>query len=236
MTLDERRVLAVVPARSGSKGIPDKNMLVVGGMSLIARAGEVLAALDFVDAKVISTDSDRYAQEGEAHGLSAPFRRPEELSRDDTPATAVLQHALAEAERVDGGTFDVILLLEPTSPTRTADDVRAAAELLVSSGADSIVTVSRVDAKFHPDKLLELSDGKLSFHTSAGASIQARQQLAGDFYFRNGCCYALRRECIVERQAIITENTLPLVVEHPVANIDTLDDVRLAEWLLSSSS
>ena len=210
-------------------------MLVVGGMTLVARVGEVLAHLDFVDLKVISTDSDRYAQEGEAHGL-APLLRPAELSQDDTPAIDVLRHALHEAEKGDAGRFDVVLLLEPTSPARTTEDVRAAVDLLLASGADSAVTVSPVDTKFHPDKLLEVNDGKLFFHTAAGAHIHARQQLGDAFYFRNGCCYALTRDCILDRQAVITDNTVAHVVEHPVVNIDTPDDVRVAECLLSSSS
>src|SRR5690349_8268608 len=94
------RILAVVPARSGSKGIADKNMQEVGGVSLIGRTAQVLLhpTLSFLDERMLSTDSAGYAEEGRKHGLSCPFLRPSELSRDDTPALAVIQHAWRGAE------------------------------------------------------------------------------------------------------------------------------------------
>src|SRR5437868_944736 len=100
--LRDRRVLAVVPARSGSRGIPDKNLRELDGMSLIGRAGATLGELPFIDRRIISTDDERYAAEGRRFGLDAPFLRPAELSTDEATAVDTVLHALHEVEAHDG--------------------------------------------------------------------------------------------------------------------------------------
>ena len=116
--LNGKRVLAVVPARSGSKGIPDKNLKSVGGIPLVARVGEVLKALPEVDRAVVSTDSDGIAAVAEAAGIAAPFRRPDAISGDTIGDLDVLTHALQATEASDGTIYDVVLMLQPTSPLR----------------------------------------------------------------------------------------------------------------------
>ena len=227
-----RRVLAVVPARSGSKGLPHKNLLEIGGASLIARAGAVLAALPWIDARVMSTDSPDYAAEGERHHLSAPFLRPAHLSTDTAGAVETMQHAVEQAEARFGGRFDIVLIIEPTSPLRTADDIEAAVDLLVSDPeAESVVTVSLVDPKFHPLKIFRVEDGRLQYFQAGGAQIVARQQLE-PLYTRNGVCYALTRSCLMEYGRIIGPATRALVIERPVVNIDSATDVAIARALL----
>src|SRR4051812_13645455 len=111
-----RRVLAVVPARSGSKGIPDKNMQVVAGRSLIAHAAWTLKACPTVDRSIISTDTQAYADEGVAHGLDAPFLRPAHLSHDTAGAVETMIHAVGAAQAHYGEQFDLIAIVEPTCP------------------------------------------------------------------------------------------------------------------------
>lgn len=225
--IDSHRVLAVVPARSGSKGIPDKNLQTIADVSLIGWAGRVLAKLPWVDARVISTDSPVYAEEARRYGLASPFLRPAALSTDGATAVETLQHALRESERHFPPQFDVILIIEPTSPFRQPDDVERAARRLLETSADSVVSVSPASAKFHPQKLLTLDDGRLRFLTPAGAGISNRQELRETVYFRNGVCYALTRACLLQRAAIFTENTAADIVTRPVVNID--DPIEL-EW------
>jgi CMP-N-acetylneuraminic acid synthetase len=129
--LQGKRVLAVVPARSGSKSVPHKNLRVLAGTSLIGWAGRTLARVPFLDARLISTDSAEYAEEGRRHGLDAPFLRPPELSYDTAGAVETLQHALRASEAHYGTTFDVVLIVEtrPLSKTkrwRLAEVVEAA--------------------------------------------------------------------------------------------------------------
>jgi CMP-N,N'-diacetyllegionaminic acid synthase len=230
--IEGKRVLAVVPARSGSKGIPDKNIRRLAGTTLIGWAGRVLAQLDWLDRKIISTDSKDYAEEGRLHGLEVPFLRPGELSQDFSSAIDTLVHALTECERIDGGRFDIVLIVEPTSPLRTAQDVEAVTRLLIKSGADSAVSVSAVPSKHHPAKVFRLEDQHLRFFAAAGAGVIARQSLE-PLYSRNGVCYSLTRECVLNKRQIITEQTVGYLIDRHVVNIDEEIELEWAEFLLA---
>jgi CMP-N,N'-diacetyllegionaminic acid synthase len=231
MSWDGHRVLALVPARSGSKGIPDKNLQALGDRSLIAWAGEVLSHAAFVDARIISTDSEAYAEEGRRHGLDAPFLRPPALSSDAAGIVETAQHAVTEVEQRGGARFDVILIVEPTSPFREAHDLEACTSLLVTARADSVITVSRLDEKFHPLKVLRMQEQAIGYFDARGGQIIRRQQL-DPLYFRNGVCYAVSRACLFGKGAVITEQTLGLVIDRPVVNIDSPLDLEWARCLL----
>lgn len=232
----DRRVLAVVPARGGSAGIKLKNLRKVGGVPLVARAGHVVQALDFVDRAVVSTDHDEIARVAAAAGLDVPFIRPEHLSGPAVADWDVLVHALAQVERLDGCAYDIVLMLQPTSPLRTPEQVRQAVALLVEGGHDAVWTVSATDSKAHPLKQLVLAgDRKLSLYDPEGAKIVARQQLAA-VYHRNGIAYAMTRSCLLEQKTIMGRRTAGLLIEGPIANIDTEVDLEWAEFLLARAS
>lgn len=227
-----RRILAVVPARSGSKGIPDKNMQLLAGRSLIALTGEVLNAdaCAWIDRRIISTDSARYAEEGRQHGLDAPFLRPPELSSDTAGAVETLCHAVLEMERIDCVTYEVILIVEPTCPFRQPEDINGAMDLLAQTDAGSAVTVSRVDTKFHPHKVLRVNDENvISFYSEAGAGVKQRQSLE-PLYYRNGACYALTRACLMNERQIFTTSTRAHVVDRLLLNIDEAEEMELARY------
>jgi CMP-N,N'-diacetyllegionaminic acid synthase len=230
-----RKVLAVVPARAGSKGIPDKNIREVGGRSLIAWAGGCLARTPAVDARFLSTDSERYASEGRRAGLEAPFLRPAELATDTATAVDTVLHALQEAETRKAETFDIILIVEPTSPLRSPEDLERSLRLLVDSGGDSVVTVSRAPMKFLPRKLLRFDGDRLTFFVPEGAAVRNRQELGDGAVYRNGVCYAVTRECLTRRRTLFTESTRGLVIEHPTVNIDDPIELEFADFLLSRS-
>lgn len=232
--MDGKFILAVVPARSSSKGVADKNLRKLAGISLIGRAGLVLGELDFLDARVISTDSPGYVEEAARFGLDAPFIRPAVLSGDDAGIVETMQHAIAESEAHYSVRFDVTLIIEPSSPMRIAADVTGAVRLLIDSGADSVATMSRVPTKYHPDKLLVEEGGRLDFFTETGRSIVGRQMLSDGPLYKNGLCYALTRECIIDRSAVFTDNTLALITEREVVNVDDENELTWAELLLSA--
>lgn len=226
-----KRVLAVVPARSGSKGIPDKNLQTIAGRSLIGWAAVTIQGAATVDQAVLSTDSERYMADAAAYGLAAPFRRPPELSTDTAGAVDTMLHAVSETERVTGERFDVCLIVEPTCPLRRSEDLDRSVTLLAETGADSVVTVSRADSKYHPRKLLTIREDRLDFYDPAGAAVVARQSLE-PVYYRNGACYALTRECLFARRAIFTGRTRPLLIERPLVNIDDPLELEFARYLL----
>jgi CMP-N-acetylneuraminic acid synthetase len=228
--LKGRTILAVVTARKGSKGIPDKNMVLLKGRSLIGWAGAVLAQLHFLDAKIISTDSPEYAKEGEKYGLDAPFLRPAHLSTDEASSIDTIHHALEESENYYKFRFDIVIIVEPTSPLRKPEDIERAIMKLITTGADSVVTVSRLDKKYHPLKVLTILGDRLSFLNTEGERIYRRQML-DELYWRNGVCYVLSRECLFMKK-IFTANTVAEITEHPVVNIDYLLELKWAEKLL----
>jgi len=226
-----RRLLAVVPARSGSKGIPNKNMQPLNGISLIGHAGLCAQQVDGLDARLISTDSPAYAAEGSRYGLEAPFLRPAAISGDGARATEMLIHALESADAHYRTKFDIVVLLEPTSPLRRAEDVAATIRIAVATGADSVVTVSPIDARSHPGRALAIHNGRISYYEARGRDIANRQELE-PLYARNGVCYALTRDCILRRKAVITDDSRALVIARPVVSIDTPIDMEWATFLM----
>jgi CMP-N-acetylneuraminic acid synthetase len=224
-------VLAVVPARGGSKGIPKKNLREVGGISLVGRAGELVRDLTWVDAGVLSTEDPDIAQEGRKHGLDVPFLRPDDLASDVAGSYGVWRHAWLAAEEHYGKRFDVSILLEPTSPLRRAEDVTATVKALLDGGHKSAATVSPAPAHFTPHKCLTVGDGRIGFYHQQGTQHSTRQTIP-TYYFRNGICYALRREMLVQEDAIIGDDCAAVIVDRPVVNIDDPFDLELAEFLL----
>ena len=229
--IGSRRVLAVVPARGGSKGIPLKNLREVGGRSLVTLVGDVIAEVPEIDRAVVSTDHEAIAKAAEDAGIAAPFRRPEALSGDRIGDVDVLSHALEATEAIDGLRYDIVVMLQPTSPLRIAADISATVRMLAEGNWDSVWTVSVSDSKSHPLKQLTVTDGALDYYDPRGAEILARQQLQ-PVYHRNGIAYAITRECLTEQHSIKGPRTGALVVDGEHVSIDTEWDLRLVEFIL----
>src|SRR5262245_25596368 len=134
---DGRTVLAVVPARGGSKGIPKKNLREVGGVSLVGRVGDLARSLYWLNACVLSTDDAEIAEEGRRHGLDVPFFRPNDLAGDLAGSHGVWRHAWIAAEAHYGKQFDISILLEPTSPLRRGEDLTATVQVMLDKGYKS---------------------------------------------------------------------------------------------------
>lgn len=226
-----RTILVVVPARGGSKGIPLKNIRPLAGKPLIVWTAEVVKRLDFVDRAVVSTDHQEIAKIAAENGLQAPFLRPESLSGDRIADWDVLNHALLEMERQDNRRYDVVVMLQPTSPFRSPAHVRSAVALLLSDGLDAVWTLSETDSKAHPLKQLCIRNGLVNYYDPAGAGIVARQQLEPVFH-RNGVAYAIARTCLLDRRSIKGDRTGAVVIREPLVNIDGEDDIRYAEFLI----
>lgn len=227
-----RRVLAVMPARGGSKGIKLKNLREVAGKSLVAWVGDVVAKVPEIDRAVVSTDHDGIAAAAEAAGIAAPFRRPPELSGDRIGDWDVLHHALLESERLDRVRYDVVLMLQPTSPLREPRHVRDTLDMFAKGNWDSIWTLSPTDSKAHPLKQLKVDAGAMDYYDPEGAAIVARQQLR-PVYHRNGIAYAISRECLCEQKSIKGRKAGALVLDGDFVSIDTEWDIELVEFILS---
>ena len=227
-------VLALVPARGGSKGIRDKNMRPLAGRTLLEYAAEAAAASGVVDRSVLSTDSERVAAEGRRAGLEVPFLRPAALARDDTPMLPVIEHALDALEH-DGWTAEVVLLLQPTSPLRRPEHIRAAVQQLRDSGADSVVTVVEVPRHLSPDYVMRMDDGRLVPFLAEGARVTRRQDARSAFE-RDGTVYAFWSRTLRETGNIYGRDCRPLVLSaQDSMTLDTLDDWNEAERRLRAA-
>ncbi len=225
-----QRILVVCPARGGSKGIPLKNLQPFLGVPLVARVGHLVAELQGIDRAIVSTDSEAIAKVASASGLDTPFYRPEELSGDRISDLEVLSHALAESERLDGVVYDVVVMLQPTSPLRRAEHIQNTIDMLIDGDWDAVWTVSETDSKNHPLKQLTVKDGRLDYYDQDGKRIIARQQLV-PVYHRNGVAYAIKRSCLLDQKSISGERTGALVLEGNLVSIDTYWDLDLAEYI-----
>lgn len=232
MIQNNLNILAVIPARGGSKGIPCKNLREVAGLSLIARAARTAKALDWIDAAIISTDDPEMAEEGRRHGLDVPFMRPAHLASDTALGIDVWKHAWQACEEYYGKRFDVSIKLEPTSPLRRPEDVEQTVRIVVDKGYPAAATVSPTPAHYTPHKTLTVSEnGIIGFYLQDGARFSNRQAIP-QYYHRNGICYAATREHVLEKGMIIDQDAAAVIIERPVVNIDEMYELELAGWLL----
>lgn len=230
------RVLGLIPARGGSKGIPRKNIRTLGGRPLLEYTARSALTAGRLARVVLSTDDAEVADVGRRCGLDVPFLRPAELAQDATPSLVVVQHALrwleARAER-----YDAVCLLEPTSPLRTAQQIDACIALLEESGADAVVTVRRVPDECNPHwTYFRDNDGALRLSTGEATPVRRRQDLP-PAYHRDGSVYVTRRDVLLERDSLYGDRVVGYVVEKgPWVNIDTAADWARAEELIVASS
>lgn len=236
MSWGQVAVLAVIPARGGSKGIPKKNLQRIGGLSLLGHAARMCATLPFLDAAVLSTDDPVVAEEGKLHGLAIPFTRPPELATDQASSVSVWRHAWLSAEEAFGRRYDVSILLEPTSPLRVVEDVNRTVAAVIDDGVMAAATISPTPGHFTPHKTLTITpSGEIGFYLEDGARYAIRQRIP-KYFHRNGLCYAVRRQHLVDHELIIEQHCTGIIIDRPVVNIDDPFDLELAEWLYQRRS
>ena len=174
------RVLGVITARGGSKGIPGKNLKRLAGQPLIWHTLQSAAASASFDRVILSTDDHAIANFARVHGCEVPFLRPADLAQDETPHLPVLQHAVAWLKEQEGYRPDAVMILQPTSPLRRAEDIREAVRLLETTGADSVLTVSAVSTHIHPLRMLRVGDdGTARLYVSGAPISESRQPPPG---------------------------------------------------------
>jgi CMP-N,N'-diacetyllegionaminic acid synthase len=229
-------VLAVITARGGSKRMPGKNIRQLAGKPLIAWTIEAARACgDCLYAVVVSTDDEAIARVSQEHGAEVPFMRPEALATDKAASLPVVQHATQFIERRDGITFDWVLLLQPTSPLRKAEDIMAALTIAQAGDCDSVVSVKPMPV--HPvfAKTMD-ADGVLHPFLLEEPEGLRRQDVSPPAYCRNGAIYLTRRTVLMENNSLYGKRTRAIEMpEDRSVDIDTPLDFALAELLISSS-
>lgn len=219
------RVLAVVPARGGSKGLPGKNVRPLAGLPLIGHSLRAAAMMRSVSRCVVSTDSAEIADTARGLGGDVPFLRPAELAADDTPMAPVLRHALVTVEEQEGSAYDLVVLLDPTSPARVPADVDAAVERLAGNpGWDGVVSVS--EPTFNPVwvGVRPAADDPevMERYFPDGSGVTRRQQV--ERYLRvNGNFYVWRAEFVRRMATSWMEEGVHGMVEIPEARAFAID-------------
>lgn len=232
MSYKANKILAVIPARGGSKGIPRKNLCRLAGLSLVGHAARTAAELPWLDCAVLSTDDEEIAAEGRRTGLQVPFMRPPELAADMAGSIEMWQHAWLAAEAHFSEQYDISILLEPTSPMRRPEDITAVVDTLIDNNCAAAATVSRAPAHFTPHKCLTVdAESTIGFYHEQGQRFATRQKIPA-YYFRNGICYAVRRKTLLEDANIIEKDCRAVVIDRQIVNIDDLHDLEYAEFLM----
>ena len=226
-----KTILAIVPARGNSKGIKNKNLRKINGLSLVEHAGNILKKISWIDYSIISSDSDKIIKAAKKSNLECIFKRPKNISGDRISDHSVLIHALKAAENLKKKKIDIILLVQPTSPLRKVVHIKNVIKKIVDQKLDSVWTVSKADLKFHPLKQLILKKNILSHYNKKGKKIIARQQLTNTYY-RNGVVYAVTRELILKNKNLISNKSSGYLINTPQISIDTVKDLKLASLLM----
>ena len=231
------KILAVIPARGGSKGVPRKNIYLVAGKPLIAYTLEAaLAVRHRLHRLIVSTDDAEIAKVARRYGVDVPFMRPADLAGDGVPMFPVLQHAVRTVEAMDNVHLDWVLLLQPTAPFRTPQDIESALDLAAGGGCDSVISVVQVFA-VHPNLMKRIENDRLlpfCFEEQEGTRRQDYQPPA---YMRNGAIYLTRRAVLMEQNSIWGQVIRPYIMpEERSVSIDSEMDMKLAELMLAERS
>src|SRR5262249_7196993 len=218
------RVLGLVPARGGSKGIPRKNIRPLAGKPLLQYTAEAALSARRLTTVVLSTEDEEIAAVGRRCGLRVPVLRPQELAEDVPPTLPVVQHAIGWMER-NGESFDAVCLLQPTNPLRRAADIDSCLELLELSDADAVISILPVPAEHNPFWVyFESGDGTLRLSNGEVEPIPRRQELPKAFH-RDGSVYATKTQVVMRNNSLYGARVLGYPIDPALSvNIDGPDD------------
>lgn len=224
------RVVAIIPARGGSKAIARKNLAPAGGRTLLAWTAAAALGSRHVDAAVLTTDDEEIAAAGRGLGLQVPYLRPPALATDETPMIDVLQHAVGELDRT-GAAVDLVVLLQPTSPLRTSVHVDAAVDRYRAGGAGCVVTVVEIPHQYRPASALIERDGALVPYEPVPSVLRRQDKPVA--YARNGPAVLVVPAAAVRGATLYPAPVIGFRMSlHDSWDVDEPDDLDLVDWLL----
>jgi len=227
--MSDKKILAVVPARGGSKGILNKNIVDIGGNPLIKYTIDAALGSEMLTHCVVSTDSDVIADVAKSCGALVPFKRPKHLSDDKALSLPVMQHAVEFMEAEQGYQYDLVIMLQPTTPLRQTKDIDNAIKLLFDTNADSVISVVEVEGH-HPLRMKRVVDGRLINYIDQGHEDMRPRQELPPVYIRNGAIYATMRDILMDKDSFTGSDSRAYIMsDESSVNIDTLKDLILAQ-------
>ena len=225
-------VLGVIPARGGSKGVPEKNIRLLDSKPLIAYTIETALQSNLTKV-IVSTDSEKIANISTSFSASIPFIRPNYLSNDNASSIDVAIHALQKMEEIDLTKYDSLMLLQPTTPFRRVEDINnAITELKKNKELDSVISVVNVEGN-HPARMKYIKNNLLIDPSFCEKYENQNRQELDKMYIRNGAIYLTRKEILLNRSFKGKKSfALQMPSEHSV-NIDSFLDFKFAEFLIN---
>lgn len=226
-------ILAIIPARGGSKGVPGKNIKLLGGKPLLKYTSDSVKNSKLLTKTVLSSEDPTIIKVAKELDLEVPFIRPDELATDDVSSIDVVQHAIKHFEE-KGQFFDAICLLQVTYPFREKEFIDKAIQKFIDSKVDALVSVIPVPHEYNPHWVFqEDMEGNLKVATGDSQIISRRQDLP-KAYHRDGCIYITKTEFI--KQGTFYGNRLGFIKSNPdfYVNIDTMEDWEKAEKFIGS--
>lgn len=228
----KHKIIAIIPARGGSKGLPRKNIRPLLGKPLLAWTIEQAKKSRYIDRIMVSTEDEEIAEISKEYGAEVPFLRPKVLARDDSPTTDAIMHAINWFEKREEY-FDIIVLLEPTSPLRKEDDIDNAIELFIKNidKADSLVSVGEVHLE-NPYIMKKFEKGYVKSFIEINEEIYQRQQLP-NVYFPYGVMYLSKVDTFKKYKTFYQERTIPYYIERwQNYEVDDIYDFICAEAII----
>jgi len=226
------KVVAVIPARAGSKGIPNKNLHNIGGKPLISWSIEAAVNSAHIDKIIVTSDGDAILAAASSHAKVDTLKRPSELAQDHTPTAPVITHALKEL-KITVDQYDYLILLQPTSPLRTTAHIDEAIEKMMNSEATTLISVS--EPEHHPLKSFQKNEkGYLEGIVNNEYPFLPRQELP-KVYQPNGAIYIVELNYFLENENFYSKKTVEFLMSAETSiDIDTLEDVKKAESYVNS--
>tara|TARA_B100000989_G_scaffold299039_1_gene292359 strand:- start:8574 stop:9275 length:702 start_codon:yes stop_codon:yes gene_type:complete len=229
-----KKILAVIPARGGSKGVHKKNLKKINNKPIVALAGLCAKEIKEIDRIIVSTDDKEIADTALKYEIDVPFFRPIEISGDKAADLEVLAHAINEMDKIDNEKYDIIVLLQPTAPLRKSNDVLETIKILIDNNLDSVWTITKTDLKYHPIKQIKLHNNLISYVIPEGETIPRRQDLIQTYHV-NGVAYALTRECVLNQKNRLGKKAGAHVIDGPSVSIDTLEDFEIVQSIFDKN-
>ena len=231
-------ILAIVPARGGSKGIPRKNLVDLCGKPLIAwsiEVGQALVRSGAVARSIVSTDDEEIAQVARAYGADVPFMRPAELATDGAKSIGYVLHAL-DALEVKGEAYNAVMLLQPTAPIRSAEAIATAVERFAAAGADSLISCYQEDYIDERVMYTDNGNGRLTpKHPDHNKGV--RRQEHGPTMVRNGAVYLARTEYLRSTSRLVCDRPMLMRMRKiDSIDLDTPDDLGILRAVLCGSA
>jgi len=230
--LNNKKFVALIPARGGSKGIKFKNLKNLCGKPLVSHTIEFAKNLKFIDKVVLSSDNKKILKIGEKKKITS-LKRAQNLSGDRVSDFKLIFNIL-KSFKSQKENFDYLLYLQPTSPFRKLNDIRKACKVIIDKRYDTIWSINKVSDKYHPLKLFEKKNKFITLYDIKGQNIIARQQL-DNIYQRNGIFYIFDVKKLFKNKSIYPKKgVFPYLINYKFINIDTLNDLKFSQKLFQN--